>query len=727
MRLSIVALLTIAAWTIEYDAGQARQGDLFALTPLSFDGFNGAETSTTLPGAAGQPRAYRWSKPTSSITLWPLAAPHTALNLTYLSQFGTTLLQVEQHAPIALPPAAQLRHLHLLLPQSRAATITLTRTPTANDAHPQLGMIVIDPELAALGNVSSGSLWSYRKLLFGLPLTLLLLGVVGFALRLRRHWLVVALAATLAGMAVLATQSPWDARALQPTLQTLLGAALLGAALWALGRRVARVRWATLLVSVWAVSLLLFFSPGVESDGVGYYAYVRSVFIDGDLNFSDEFNPQQSPFMHTPRNTPAPRPGYLVNSWSVGPALFWTPFWLIGHAITLAGKLLGLFWHADGYAMPYVVMIAFGSALAGLATMLGCFRLLTRWFLPSVAALATTTLYLGSNLLFYAQFEGSFAHSLSAATATWFVLATLQLDDAPTTLRRWLVLGLATGAMLVTYWITALLLLIPLAVLLRHAWRRAQQCDEVSLRRMLGGALVAGGAAVLVFVPQLIAWKLVLGSWLAIPQGAGFVTPGQTHLLDMLVGPLYGLAWWTPAFFVGLLGSAWFAWRRPWPGAVLLAAIGLYLAYNASLPDWHGSGAFGLRRLASLAPLFVIGLAALFDASRRVRPLPAMLASVLITWSLGMLLRYVTYQLPHAPFRIRGLGLHAMLLSPTPVPIDALRYVAQESWFGTLARTADSGSLLILGVCLGAAVVLALLRRMFTRRCAAVQHAAAAR
>ena len=51
--------------------------------------------------------------------------------------------------------------------------------------------------------------------------------------------------------------------------------------------------------------------------------------------------------------------------------------------------------------------------------------------------------------------------------------------------------------------------------------------------------------------------------------------------------------------------------------AALITALVAYFLYNAWLPDWHGSGAFGLRRLTLLAPWCMLGLALLFDALRR--------------------------------------------------------------------------------------------------------------
>jgi hypothetical protein len=708
----MVAIIVAVACYIDQSASQKRQGDMLRLTPTSFDGFYGEEQSTTLPGVpSGESRAYHWTKPESQFLLWPRTANNSVLDLGYLSPTGSTLLQIDQYPPVSLSADQNMRRLHALLPPSDATMIRLVQTAPQTVGGRQLGLIVSDVEWSALGDIArTGDIWAYGRLLFGLPITLALLGGLGWISRLPTRWIIVLLLFALASVSILTIRSPWDARAMQPALQWLIGAAIVGAGLFYLRSRISFFNWTAVIVCVWCLSLLLFFNPDISSDGVGYYAYVRSTFIDGDLNFTNEFDPRQSPFVHTPTIIPASRPGYLINSWSVGPALFWTPFWLTGHAIATFGQRIGLNWRADGYDPPYIVLIALTSALAGLATMLGCFRILIRWFTPGIAAVAAISIYLGSNLLYYAQFAGSFAHSLSAATVTWFVLTALRLDEEPR-LRRWLALGLAAGAMLVTYWMTALLLILPLCVALRHAWRRARGSDIAGLMRLAAGALAAGGVALLVFTPQLIVWKLLFGSWLAIPQGSTFAAPQHSHLVEVLFGSLYGIAWWTPAYFIGLVGGVWFAIRRPWPGCALLAAISVYLIYNASLPDWHGSGAFGMRRLTSIAPLFAIGFAMLLDRARSYRPLPAMLAGVLIIWSIGMTLRYVTYQLPHEPYALQDLGLRPILLSREPFPVGALMHMSQGGWFGVLLRTPDGGSLLILSTCLTVTAALTFLWR----------------
>src|SRR5262245_31515668 len=59
----------------------------------------------------------------------------------------------------------------------------------------------------------------------------------------------------------------------------------------------------------------------IRNEGLGYYAWLRSLLIDGDWQFDnefDEFNPTHQGV--PPDRTPA---GRRANPWSVGPACVW--------------------------------------------------------------------------------------------------------------------------------------------------------------------------------------------------------------------------------------------------------------------------------------------------------------------------------------------------------------------------------------------------------------------
>jgi hypothetical protein len=156
---------------------------------------------------------------------------------------------------------------------------------------------------------------------------------------------------------------------------------------------------------------------------VGYYAYIRSFGIDGDLQFTNEFDKTLSP-LPSIATFPIYKPtGYTINAWSVRAALIWAPFWYIAHGVTLVVNLLGGHWAVDGYTTIYKALTTFSSSLAGLLTLYALYVFLTRWFTSSIALLTTVTLYFGSNWLYYTQVAGSYPHSLTALFAILMVIS----------------------------------------------------------------------------------------------------------------------------------------------------------------------------------------------------------------------------------------------------------------------------------------------------------------
>ena len=138
----------------------------------------------------------------------------------------------------------------------------------------------------------------------------------------------------------------------------------------------------------------------------------------------------------------------------------------------------------------------------------------------------------------------------------------------------------------------------------------------VRWRAPVAGAL----AALLVFTPQFLVWKILYGSFFKMPAGPGtrswgpgqgFFDPRSPRALDVLISADHGLLTWTPAVLLGLAGL--FLVLRKWP---LFAAGGLAVTtatvwVNGSMADWWGADAFGGRRFDVIVPFVAIQLFAL--------------------------------------------------------------------------------------------------------------------
>jgi hypothetical protein len=124
-----------------------------------------------------------------------------------------------------------------------------------------------------------------------------------------------------------------------------------------------------------------------------------------------------------------------------------------------------------------------------------------------------------------------------------------------------------------------------------------------------------------------------------------------------------------PITCVGMIGMGWYIARRRWEGLLVLLAFTLYFLYNATLSSWHGGGPFGLRRIVNVLPLLAPGLACLLiGLGRRWREAPLTLCALCLAWNAALLLRYLTYLIPHNPGELALLSVGEFVLAPNNLP-----------------------------------------------------------
>src|SRR5688572_26348313 len=108
---------------------------------------------------------------------------------------------------------------------------------------------------------------------------------------------------------------------------------------------------------VWLVGVLMWGQPGVtRPDGVGYIAYLPSMWLDHDLLFYNEWERfgliQEGLILFKS----ATANGHLGNHWTIGPALAWFPAFLTADAARAAVPVLERF-PRDGIVLPYNVAV----------------------------------------------------------------------------------------------------------------------------------------------------------------------------------------------------------------------------------------------------------------------------------------------------------------------------------------------------------------------------------
>ena len=337
----------------------------------------------------------------------------------------------------------------------------------------------------------------------------------------------------------------------------------------------------------------------LQSDGFYYYAYLRSLGFDRDVNLSNDYrllgldDPQHRQLFQ-PTVT-----GYAQSAWSIGPAIAWSPFFAAGHAVAGYLQRRGEPINRNGTAYPYRQAIVVAGLFYGLLGLWFTYRFV-RLFRPVPEAIAAVLLTaLGSFILWYLVREPTMSHALSMAAVAGFLWCWAANRDSRTT-ARWLSLGFAGGLMALMRWQNVLMFVLPCTVLL--------QTMRVDARRAgFAAAMLAVGAAI-GFAPQMLAWHAIYGAWIARSPVGPPLYWFHPQVVDVLWSSRNGLFAWSPVFIPAVVGLAALTRREPlvaWGGLAIFAAM---TWVNGAVDDWWGGAGFGMRRFDSLVPFAALGV-----------------------------------------------------------------------------------------------------------------------
>lgn len=384
------------------------------------------------------------------------------------------------------------------------------------------------------------------------------------------------------------------------------------------------------------------------ADEIQYFASLRSLVLDGDLLYENEYRHfyERDPeglagFKATFLDRREPDTGRHINFAPLGAGLLWSPFFLLAHAgVRLAGAL-GSDVAADGFSFPYLAAVSFASALYAFLGLLLVHDLLQRagGFSERAASLAVVTAWLGTPVVYYMTIAPGFGHAASLFAVSLLLWLTWRAAARPLggSLPDFLGIGLAGGLCGLVREQDVLFLVVPAGLL---AW---QGLRPGRLHGSLGrGAALAAGVG-LAFLPQLFAYRTLTGAFSPSRLVTRKMSWSSPHALEVLLDPAHGLFFWTPLLLAAMAGLfAWALRRRTAWATLLCAALLLQVWINGSVESWHMAGAFGARRFVAATPLFAFGLAAVFGTlqARAGRAASLGLATLCIWWNLSLMVQF---------------------------------------------------------------------------------------
>ncbi len=375
-------------------------------------------------------------------------------------------------------------------------------------------------------------------------------------------------------------------------------------------------------------------------DGIGYSLWVRSFLGDGDLDFGDEIDavhPGELPGADERTAT-----GHRPNKYGVGLSLLATPFFAAARLVDALGGATGIEVE-QGWTPVDRAALALASIFWGWVGLVAAHRLALAVATPRASAWAVTLLAIGTNVLYYFVREPFLAHLDSFAMLSVAALASERAWAAEDRGWRWLVAGLAAGVATAARLTGMLFVVVPVALLADGA-KRGREWTRPAVAACVGGWLAG-------FAPQLVAWRVVYGSWWVDAYGGeAFTHVLAPRLVSVLVASRHGLLTWSPLLVLALAGVPALVARAPvWGRALVAWAVCLWWT-NASWEQWWLGHSFGHRGFICLFPFFAVALASFLDGpAARFRPagLLAVIA-VCVAWNAVLMLAYLAEMIPYS-------------------------------------------------------------------------------
>jgi len=361
-----------------------------------------------------------------------------------------------------------------------------------------------------------------------------------------------------------------------------------------------------LLLILFASIILLFgrlLTTGsvLGGDAIYYYATLRSLAIDHNLDFKNEyeyFHSQTSNFTGN-RKIPAipdqnPITKKLPAKYPIGTAILLIPFFLLAHGLVIMLQTLGFDLQLDGYNIIYQIISALGSLIYAFFGVLLTYNLGRKIFKDKLTFFGAVGIWLATPLIYYMTMEPLNSQPLSFFSVSLFIYLWFSSRKSKK-IYLWIILGLVGGLMSIVRYQDALFILIPMI-------------DLLISKKIFNICLIVFFAG-FVGIFQLWANNYLFGSaFITSYSGIGFPYLTSPKILYSLFSLERGLLVWSPILIFALIGLYWFIKKSKLVGSLLLFSFLAQLYIVSSWTDPSQGDSFGNRILLNSNLIFALGI-----------------------------------------------------------------------------------------------------------------------
>jgi len=376
-------------------------------------------------------------------------------------------------------------------------------------------------------------------------------------------------------------------------------------------------------------------------DDKKYYAYVKSLIIDGNLDFQNEY--QQFGVhdnYHLFHRTKAGRP---PNLYPPGSMALWFPFFILIHIFLKLIRIFDPGLLTNGLIQPYKNAVGLATIFYACLAFLIIYRMLKDYVKRSIALISVLLFILSAFLIFYIIFTPLMSTVCEAFMATLFIFLWLkQSKKASITLH--FILGFIGGLLIFIRPTLGVFLLLPLLIIIKRFFSNKSYKRWSSIKSNLQFITSLLIGIILGIAPLLFVWKAVYGEWI-VSFSRYFPWLTSPYIIQVLFSWRHGLISWSPIILFSLLGLIILTFKHKYISFAFIAVFLLTLYINSSTTAWHGDGAFGARRFASMACIFTFGLAFFLQwiqntLGKKGFLIVLIFISLLIPWNLLLLYQF---------------------------------------------------------------------------------------
>jgi len=365
------------------------------------------------------------------------------------------------------------------------------------------------------------------------------------------------------------------------------------------------------------------FGPPIRADGMGYYAYLPSLFKYGDFSFEELAEVQYNGEMPGATGViRSPETGKYINKYGFGVAFLMMPFYLLATALTWVMRSPPGAWswwkfnyEMNGYSFFYQHMMGLSGLVYSVAGLAVLKRFLNSLQLHKEDVLwAILFLLFGTQLLHYSSGETVLSHPYSFFLISLFLFLIPKWYQSADSIGLSILLGCVWGLIALVRLPNAGVIIIFLLYGINHF--RDINGRLVFYQGHIRNLMLVGVAAGLCILPQFVWYYYVSGGLLVNSyslQGESFHW-GSPAVLSVLFSLKKGVFFWAPVLLLCIPGFFVMKSNCRQFKVAIISYLLLHVYIVSSWWMWWYGGSLGHRGFVDVYPLAVIPLAALITA-----------------------------------------------------------------------------------------------------------------